>query len=360
MVERGAIIVGVGASLPALTLDNESVIETGRLNSSDAWIRVNTGIQKRHIISPNESAAQLGAEAALEALTMAGIDPKTLGQIFLASISQERTMPSIAMDVHQRLGAGNAAASDGLAACAGSIYELAHAYEAHASGRIDTSVVIGTETLSQLTNKKDRGTAILFGDGAGAVALRSVENPGVKEFILRAMPAPEKLHLAPEEGEDGRNVIYMNGNAVFRDAVVKMYEVAVDVLGKAGLTDAHGLIDQNKINKIILIPHQANIRIMRKLEDDLVRKLGFPKNSLYSNIHRYGNTSAASIFLALHDAYQEGKLHKDDLVLLVAIGGGYAYGAGVIQWHLDPPQKDQKPPRWDNLHRWIAHIKGDA
>lgn len=336
MSERGAVVKGLGIGLPKIILDNESVIAMGKLDSSDAWIRANTGIHQRHIIGPEESVDQLGAEASMKALEMAGIDPKTLGQILVASISQERNMPPIAIDIHERIHAGyNTAAFDALAACAGSIYGLANAYDAHASGRINNSVVVGAETLSKFVDWNDRATAILFGDGAGAVALQTVDNPGVQHFVLGARPAQRDLNFA--DGSNHKKIIEMAGPAVYKVAIPTMTDVSIRALEGAKLTNSQGQIYPDVAKHIILVPHQANIRIMNKVAEQLHEKIGFPREHMVSVIDKYANTSAASVFLALHDAYVGGRLNKDDLVLMVAIGGGYAYGAGVIQWHLDNP-----------------------
>lgn len=306
-------IIGIGKYVPEKVVTNfdlEKIMDT-----SDEWIRTRTGIEERHFAADDQETSDLAVAAAKEAIAKAGITPEEIGLILVATVTQDQTFPSVACMVQEQLGAVNAAAMDQAAACAGFIYSLVtakHFVEANAYKYV---LVVGVEKLSKVIEWKDRNTAVLFGDGASAAIVGPVsEGRGILSFELGADGTGGKnLYLTKQD------TIAMNGREVFKFAVRQMGESAVNVLDKAGLT---------KEDVDFLVPHQANIRIMESARE----RLELPPEKMSKTIHKYGNTSAASIGISLVDELEAGKIKEDDLLVLVGFGGGLTWGAVAMRW----------------------------
>ena len=305
-------IIGISKYIPPKRVSNadyEKVFDT-----SDEWIRTRTGIENRHI-AETEETSDLAFNAAEKAIEDAGITPQQIGMIVVATVTQDQNFPSVACQVQERLGITGCAAMDISAACSGFIYATTIAKQFIESNSYDYILVVGVEKLSKIVDWEDRNTAVLFGDGASAAVIGKVsEGRGILSFELGADGTGGKhLYL------DGQNHIFMNGREVFKFAVRQMGESAVNVLEKAGLT---------KDDCDYLVPHQANIRIMEAARE----RLGLPEEKMSKTIHKYGNTSAASIGISIVDDLQEGKIKDDDIVVLVGFGGGLTWGALAIKW----------------------------
>ncbi|MGQ9631691.1 MAG: beta-ketoacyl-ACP synthase III [bacterium] len=317
---RGAKIVGVGSYVPKKVLTNfdlENMVET-----SDEWITTRTGIKERRIASEDEMTSDLALEAARRALEDGSVRPEDLDLILVATITSDMAFPSVACIIQDRLGAKKAAALDVNATCSGFIYGLSVAKQFIATGEYDTILVVGAETLSRITDWTDRNTCVLFGDGAGAAVVRPAEEgKGILATCLGADGSGGPLLYTTEKLSPGgkHGYIYMNGKEVFKFAVRVMEEASYRVLKKAGLS--HKDVD-------LVIPHQANIRIIKALEERL--ELG--DDAVYVNVDRYGNTSAASIPIALDEALRCGKIEDGDIVVLVAFGGGLTWASCAIRW----------------------------
>jgi len=303
--------IGMGKYVPSHVLTNADLEK--RLDTSDEWIRTMTGIEERRIADDSTDTSHMAYNAAVEAIKDAGIKPEEIGLILVATVTPDRPFPSVSTMLQQQLGATNAAAMDVSAACAGFMYGVVTAKQFVESGTYDYVLVIGVEKLSKITNWEDRNTAILFGDGAGAAVIGKVsEGRGILSFELGADGSGGK-HLYQDEK------LVMNGREVFKFAVRQMGESAENVIKKAGL---------NKEDVDFLIPHQANIRIMESSRE----RLGLPVEKMSKTIHKYGNTSAASIPISLVDDLAEGKVKDDDVIVLVGFGGGLTWGALCIKW----------------------------
>lgn len=306
-------IIGIGKYVPEKVVTNfdlEKIMDT-----SDEWIRTRTGIEERHFAADDQETSDLAVAAAKEAIANAGITPEEIGLILVATVTQDQTFPSVACMVQEQLGAVNAAAMDQAAACAGFIYSLVtakHFVEANAYKYV---LVVGVEKLSKVVDWEDRNTAVLFGDGASAAIIGQVsEGRGILSFELGADGTGGKnLYLTKQD------TIAMNGREVFKFAVRQMGESAVNVLEKAGLT---------KEDVDFLVPHQANIRIMESARE----RLELPPEKMSKTIHKYGNTSAASIGISLVDELEAGKIKEDYLLVLVGFGGGLTWGAVAMRW----------------------------
>ncbi|HSO28048.1 MAG TPA: beta-ketoacyl-ACP synthase III, partial [Anaerolineales bacterium] len=294
------------------------------------WIVSRTGIHERRIADAGETTASLAAEAALNALRVAGISPDALDLIIVATSSPEHVFPATACLVQDRIGAAHAGAFDLSAACSGFIYALQVASQSIRTGAIKNALVIGAETLSRLVNWQDRNTCILFGDGAGAFVVQAGEEPsGVLSAILRSDGSGGDLLSIPSSGshmpvtaetiQQGLNFIQMNGREVFRFASRVMAQATQEALELANL----------KIEDInLIVPHQANLRIL----EAAARGLKIPLDRLMINLDRYGNTSTASIPIATCEAIQQGRLLPNDHVVFVGFGAGLTWGAVVAQW----------------------------
>lgn len=305
-------IIGISKYIPPKRVSNADFEEM--FETSDEWIRTRTGIENRHI-AETEETSDLAYNAAKQAIENAGITPQQIGMIIVATVTQDQNFPSVACQIQERLGVSGCAAMDISAACSGFIYATTIAKQFIESNSYDYILVVGVEKLSKIVDWEDRNTAVLFGDGASAAVIGSVsEGRGILSFELGADGTGGKhLYL------DQQNHIFMNGREVFKFAVRQMGESAVSVLEKAGLT---------KDDCDYLVPHQANIRIMEAARE----RLGLPEEKMSKTIHKYGNTSAASIGISIVDDLQAGKIKDDDIVVLVGFGGGLTWGALAIKW----------------------------
>ena len=325
-----AELASVGTAVPEGVLTNHDL--TQMLDTSDEWIVERTGIRERRIARQDESVAMLSCSAAEIALERAGITPRELDSIVLATASPDRLLPSTACDVQALLGADNAAAFDVGAACPGYLYALTVAEGLIASGQSRTVLVIGAEKLSTITDFQDRSTAILFGDGAGAAIIRRTTGKngrGILSTFLKSDGKLAPLLYRPGGGAadpisekvvcERSQYMKMAGREVFKAAVLAMAEACDEALQRAG-------VSADEID--LLIPHQANVRII----ESTAKHAGMPMDKVMVNVDRYGNTSSASIPLALDQAITEGRVKPGSLLLLVAFGAGFTWGSTVIRW----------------------------
>jgi len=331
-VTRYAAITGVGSFLPARLVPNtwfESFIET-----NDEWIRERTGISARHFADEDVNTSDLGVNAARQALAAAAVPPEQLDMIVCASITGDTVFPATAVWVQQKLGL-SCPAFDVNAACAGFSYGLSTATAFVTSGMADTVLLLGAEIFSRILDYSDRGTCVLFGDGAGAAVVQASEVPGVEGTVLGAdgraaeilwMPAGGTRRPATRETvEAGEHRLQMpNGREVFKRAVTEMASSCRELLEKSGY--AVDDID-------LLIPHQANARIMSSVVD----RLGIDQSKAVVDVADVGNTSAASIPIALDRAWRAGRVHRGDLVMLTSFGAGLTWGASLVRWTMAEP-----------------------
>ncbi|MDF2963205.1 MAG: FabH [Paenibacillus sp.] len=321
-------IIGTGKYVPDRVLTNkelEQMVET-----NDEWIVTRTGIRERRLSSPEQASSDLAYEASLKALESAGITAEQLDLIVVATITPDSAFPSTACLLQDRLGAKKAAAFDLSAACSGFIYGLANASNFIAMGQYKYALVVGAECLSKITDYTDRNTCILFGDGAGAVVLGEVaEGRGFKSFelgadgsggeLLKVTGGGSRCPVSPQSIENKQHFIYMAGSEVFKFAVRIMGNAAEEALRKAGM---------QKSDIDLLVPHQANIRIIQSA----LNRLELSEDKCMINLHKYGNVSAASIPIALAEAVEEGRVNEGDCLVLVGFGGGLTWGASVLVW----------------------------
>ncbi|UII57004.1 ketoacyl-ACP synthase III [Cytobacillus spongiae] len=304
-------ILGIGRCLPERVVTNQE-LET-MMDTSDEWIRTRTGIEERRIAGDDTDTSDLGYEAAVRALNDANIKPEDIELILVATVTPDQPFPSVACLLQERLGAKKAAAMDISAACAGFMYGMITAKQFIETNSYKYVLVVGVEKLSKIVDWDDRNTAVLFGDGAGAVVLGPVSNGrGILSFELGADGSGSK-HLYQDE------YVIMNGREVFKFAVRQMGESSINVLEKAGL---------QKEDVDFLVPHQANIRIMEAAR----QRLELPEEKMSKTVHKYGNTSAASIPISLVEELEAGKIKDDDLVVMVGFGGGLTWGAIALRW----------------------------
>lgn len=325
---RTVSITGVGSYVPAKVLTNhdlEKMVET-----SDDWITSRTGIKERRIAAADEFTSDLATKAAQRALTMAGVTAEQVDLIIVATITPDMPFPSTACLVQQKIGARKAAAFDLEAACSGFIYGIEIGQQFIMSRTYDTVLVIGAEKLSSIVDWQDRNTCVLFGDGAGAVVLQNRPNShGLLTAVMGADGSKADLLSMPGGGsrcpattasvESRLHYLRMEGTETFKNAVQAMLTAAKEVLRRCEVT-----ISQIKC----IIPHQANRRII----DAVGERLGATPDQLFVNLDRYGNTSAASVAIALDEAVSSGKIARGDLILLVVFGAGLTWGAAVIEW----------------------------
>jgi 3-oxoacyl-[acyl-carrier-protein] synthase III len=322
-------IAGIGMYVPSRVLTNhdlEALVET-----TDEWIVDRTGIRERRIVEPHQATSDLAVPAAEEALRVAGLAPEDIDLILVATCTGDMgTFPATASLVQDRLGAKAAAAFDVAAVCSGFVYALDVAAQYIQTGRYENVLVIGAETMSKILDWSDRGTCILFGDGAGAVVVSPcAEGEGILGTVLGSdgsgacllnIPAGgSRLPLTPDLIAAKQNTLMMKGREVFRFAVDIMGEAAVQALDSVGLSPAD--VD-------LFIPHQANIRIITAA----AKRLDMPMEKVFVNVDRYGNTSAASVPLALYEAWKAGKVQPGNLIVTVGFGAGLTWGANVIRW----------------------------
>lgn len=328
MEVRSAGIIGMGSFLPARVITNKDLEK--KVDTSDEWIKTRTGISERRMAGDGETTSDLAFHAAEKALEDAGISPEELDLIIVASGSPDMLFPATACMLAEKLGLRGIPAFDLQAACSGFIYGVTVGAQFISTGLYDQVLVVGAETLSRITNWNDRNTCILFGDGAGAAVLGPVETgAGILSFFLGADGSGADLLKVPAGGakmpasletvQEGQHFIQMSGNEVFKFAVRVMGEAAVKSLEKAGLS---------KEDVDLVIPHQANLRIV----DAAMRRLGLPLNKAYLNLDKYGNMSSASIPAALDQAYREGLIKKDSVIVLVGFGAGLTWGSVTMKW----------------------------
>lgn len=324
---RSAAVLGTGMAVPPKVLTNEDL--SRMVETTDEWIVTRTGIKERHVVD-GQVTSDLGVQAAADALNNAGLKPDEVDLIILATLSPDMLCPSTACLVQHKLAAKRAAAVDIGAACSGFVYGLSLARGAIVSGEAETVLVVAAEVTSKFVNWKDRSTCVLFGDAAGAVVMRpSYNGRGVLGTVLGAdgggaslidMPAGgSQLPASKETVENRQHYLRVKGPDVFKAGVRTMSQAVRGVLEKCGLR-------QDEL--ALLIPHQANRRIIDAVAD----ALNFPKEKVFVNLEKYGNTSAATVPVALHEAVQAGRLKAGDLVCLVAFGGGLTWGATVLRW----------------------------
>ena len=333
-------ITGWGKYVPERVLTNqdlEKMVET-----SDEWILARTGIKERRIAGPDEAVSTMSLAASQDALAVAGLDPRDLDLIIAATSTPDYLTPPVSSMIQGMLAAPRAAAFDLAAGCTGFVYALATAHQFIATGTYDNVLVIGAEITSRFVDWEDRATCVLFGDGAGAVVLQASEAPtGILSFVLGSegteydaliVPAGGSRHPPCQEALDKRmHYIKMDGRRVFKFATKTPVEAAVRVIEGSGLS-----VD----DIALLIPHQANLRIIQCL----AKSLGMPLEKVYINLDRYGNTSAASIPVALCEAMEEGRVKEEDNVLLLGFGAGLTWAAAVVK--IGVPQALSWPISW--------------
>jgi 3-oxoacyl-[acyl-carrier-protein] synthase-3 len=343
LLGRPVTITGLGAHVPAKVVTNDDLAKV--LDTSDEWIRQRTGIRERRVAEAGLSSSDLGIIAAREALADAATSAASIDLVITATISPDQLMPATAARVAHECGCSNAGACDVSAGCTGFVYALAMAAGAVASGLHDQVLVVGAETISRIIDWEDRSTAVLFGDGAGAVVVSACGSSrgvgdgcslgeakgsaGILGFDLGGDGAGAEFLLIPAGGsrlpasrttvEARQHFMKMNGNEVYKFATRVIAQSAGRVLERCGR-------DVDAID--LFVPHQANLRII----DAAVRKLGIPKDKVYTNLQEYGNTSCASIPLCLSGARAEGRLHEGDLILLMGFGAGLTWGSCLMEW----------------------------
>jgi 3-oxoacyl-[acyl-carrier-protein] synthase-3 len=322
---RRSVIIGTGSYLPQTVLSNDDL--AARLDTSDDWIVERTGIRRRHVAAPGEFTSDLGTEAARRALAAAGLTPADVDLIVVATATPDQTFPAVATVIQHKLAMVHGVAFDVAAVCSGFLYALTVADALLRGGAHSRALVIGAETFSRLLDWEDRTTAVLFGDGAGAVVLEAQEQAGT---------SADRGILATRLHSDGRynDLLYvdggpgstgttghlrMKGKEVFRHAVVNLSSVMGEVLETAGLAPA---------DVAWVVPHQANLRIL----EATAKKLGLPPERVVVTVDSHANTSAASVPLALDVAVRDGRVQPGDLLLLEAMGGGFTWGAAAVRW----------------------------
>jgi 3-oxoacyl-[acyl-carrier-protein] synthase-3 len=326
---RGVTIAGTGSAAPERVLTNADLEKM--VDTSDEWIVTRTGIRERRIIQPGQDNSDFATEAARRALDMAGLGPEDVDHILIATVTPDRFLPSMSCTVQEKLGASRSSALDINAACSGFLYGMELGQALVRTGASETVLVLGSETLTRITDVTDRNTVVLFGDGAGAAVLRPCE-PGTGVLAVKlgadgtqgdmlTIPAGGSRRPASAETVAAReHFIRMRGNELFKYAVRAMEQVSRDALEEAGRPASE---------LAVLIPHQANQRII----DATAERLGLPPEKVMMNIERYGNTSAASVPILLDECVRDGKIKVGDLIELVAFGGGVTWGAAVVEWN---------------------------
>ncbi|MDU1003640.1 MAG: beta-ketoacyl-ACP synthase III [Clostridium butyricum] len=318
-------IAGTGAYVPSLAVTNDDISEL--VETNDEWIMKRTGIRERRI-SQGEDTSDMASKAALCALERADVEPKDVELIIVATISPDMFIPSVACLVQSKIGADDAACFDINVACSGFVYAMEIAQSMMKSMNYKNALIIGSETLSKVINWKDRSTCILFGDGAGAAVLKRTEEPGIMKSYLKSEgkkgdaltigAADFNTPFSKESVERDRH-IYMNGGDVLKFAVNALADSVNKVLDETGLS-----MDDIKY----IVPHQANVRIIQSA----AKKLHTDLDKFYINLEKYGNTSSASVPIALNEMYEKGMLKRGDKFILVAFGGGLTYAATMIEW----------------------------
>ena len=348
-----AHITGWGMSVPEPVLTNDDISKM--VETNDAWIRERTGIHERRIAREDQYPSTLAVEASIKALKIANLRPTELDLIICSTSSPEYIFPATACLIQDQLGATKAGAFDLLAACSGFIYALNMGAQAIRSGSIKSALIIGSETLSRFVNWKDRSTCILFGDGAGAFVLQASDQPGgVLSAVMHSDGSGGDLLTLEGGGSrypaseatilDGRHYIQMDGNEVFRFATRVMASATEEVLACAGLT-------KDQIQWII--PHQANIRIIKAA----ARGLNLPMERFIVNLERYGNTSTASIPIAMVEAIEKGQIKAGEKIVMVGFGAGLTWGALAAEWTGPIPSKRHVHPE---QYRFFARVRSSV
>jgi 3-oxoacyl-[acyl-carrier-protein] synthase-3 len=355
-VKPQAVITGVGHYAPPRRITNfdlEKMVET-----SDAWIRERTGIEERRVCDDGVATSDIAIEAARRALADAGVKAEDLDLVLLATASPDMLFPATSCIVQNALGAKKAGAVDLSSGCAGFVYALCVASQFICSGVYKRVLVIGADVLSRLTNWRDRNTCVLFGDGAGAAVVEpSTEGFGMMSFALRSDGSGGDLLKLPSGGSRlpasaetvaaGQHYIHMSGSEVFKFAVKAIGDTTNEVLQGAGLS-----VDDVDL----FVPHQANMRIMTAA----ARRVGVPDEKVFTNVARYGNTSCASIAIALSEAVEQGRLRKNDVVALCGFGAGLSWGGAVMRWgytRTAAPSPGHAPPAHHALQPENAAVK---
>lgn len=328
MTGQNAGIIGMGHAYPAGILSNADLEKM--VDTNDEWITSRTGIKRRHKAADDEYTSQFGSKAALQALERSGLEPTDIDLIVCATTTPDQIMPSTGALIQAQIGATNAAGMDIFAACSGFLYGLTMVESMVRTGQIRYALVIGAEVLTKYVDYTDRGTCVIFGDGAGAAVVGPVpEGKGILATKIRSDGRYEDQLYAPGGGtklgtshktiDDGEHFFKMKGNELFKVAVRSMADISAEMVEKAGYT-----VDDIDI----VIPHQANQRIT----DAVASRLGVPEEKVYSNIAEMGNTSSASIPIAMDECIQSGRIKEGSLVLLTAFGGGVTWGGTVIRF----------------------------
>ncbi len=322
-------IIGTGSYAPSRVITNRELEQ--RVETSDSWIRERTGIQERRQAAPGEATSDLAVQAARRALEMAGVAPEELDLIVVGTITGDMPMPACAAFVQAKLGARRAFAFDVAAACAGSLYAMSVADQFIRTGQVRRALVIGAELLSRVVNWEDRNTCVLFGDGAGAMVLSPSEEEGrgilsthlfTDGALAEILTIPGGGSRTPmtEAGVRARlNTLHMNGREVFKFAVRALVDSTQEALA------AHGLLP-GQVGHVIA--HQANARIL----DAALERLEIPREKCWLNLHKYGNTSSASLPMTLDEAHRAGRLKRGDVIAMMAIGAGMTWGSAVVRW----------------------------
>lgn len=314
-------IIGTGSYLPAQSLSNQEL--ESRIDTTDEWIFQRTGIRARHVAAEGEHTSDLALQASKRAMEMAGVTASDIDLIIVGTTTPDMIFPSTACLLQSKLGVRNCAAFDVQAVCTGFVYALSIADKFIASGQSKCALIVGAEKFSRLLDWSDRRTCVLFGDGAGAVVLKHDNDHGILSTHLHADGTQSHILSVPgfvDNGEmSGHAYVQMDGQAVFRFAVRVLDEICKEALNANGLKGSD--IDW-------LVPHQANIRIIQATAD----KLGMPRERIVTTLERQGNTSAASVPLALDTAVRDGRIQREQHVLLEAVGGGMTWGAAMVRW----------------------------
>jgi 3-oxoacyl-[acyl-carrier-protein] synthase-3 len=305
-------------------LDLEKLVDT-----SDEWIQSRTGIRERRIADPDVATSDIAYEASVKALESSGVDARDLDGIIVGTVTPDYLFPSTACILQSRLGAKKAFAFDLLAGCSGFLYALQAGKGIIGCGDAQKLLIIGAETLSKITDFRDRNTCILFGDGAGAAVISASETPGIlstclgangDEWELLYMPGGgSRIPSSEESIKNGSHYLKMKGNEVFKEAVKALESSSLEAIKRADITPEE--ID-------LFIPHQANIRILEAVR----KRVGLPEEKVFSNLDRYGNTSSASVPIALDEAVRSGRVKEGDTILISVFGAGFTWGAAVIRW----------------------------
>ncbi len=326
-------IIGTGSYVPEKILTNDDLSKI--VDTTDEWITTRTGIRERRIAAEGQATSDMASEAARRAMAAAGVKPEEIDLIIVATVTPDMFFPSTACLVQKKIEAWNAVCFDISAACSGFLYALQTARHYINSGNRRTALVIGAEKLTSLINWKDRNTCVLFGDGAGAVVVRRADDgdttapgrilssvmgsDGSLTDLLKVPGGGSAQPVTPDNVDQRLNTIHMEGRETFKHAVTRMCQASDQALKLAGLTAA---------DIAMVIPHQANLRIISAIAD----RLGVPESKTYINLDKYGNTSAATIPVALDEANRAGAIKRGDVVLLVAFGGGFTWASTVLVW----------------------------